>query len=405
MKATRAVGEPDRVPWSRLECMYGPATEAPDRLRELASPDPALRERAWYWTETFLWHQGSVYPATVHAVPFLLGLLDDGGTPDRGRLLGLLTRLAESFAGAAGTGEHPGPGGPVAGPGGTAPGALRAALAAGVPAVLPLLAGPDPAVAGAAADLLAHLPERARASLPPLRALCLRELPLPERTTALIALGTLAAAAGAPDCDDGPGVGDRALLERVAGDPADPARWAAAVALARLTGPGVPAVAVGAMVAELAAANLDPDGYEAVWRTRCDDGDAVGLIARALAPLPERRRSCARSAVLRALAAAAGPDSGAGPDSAGEPERTGGDGASLAAGLVVDALGDTDTVVPAGLTPWQRAVLEALAESGRVWASGELGPWMTQEYGLPDGPAALGRLLTARTDGGDRGGG
>ncbi|MEO3978729.1 hypothetical protein [Streptomyces sp. CAU 1734] len=349
------MAEPERPEPERFG---DPAAEVPARLRALVSPDAEPRHRAWEWLETELCHHGSASPATAHAVPFLLELLRDGGTPDRRRILGCLSRLVEPYSG----------GGAVLPPGPDAPGCpVRRAVAAGAGgAVVPLLDSADPSAAGAAAELLAWLPEQAPAALPGLRRLLARELPLRERTTAMIALGALAGAAG-----DRSGRSD---LERLLDDRTDPGRWAAAVALSRVTAPGVPPAAITAMVDELSAAHLDPEAYEAVWRTRFHDGDAAGLLAAALGRLPRERRETARSAVAARLGAA-----GCAPE----------DAAAVAAGLVADALGDVDSVDPEGLTPWQWAVIGTLPGAGPVWASGELGPWLASAYGLPQTPDAL----------------
>ncbi|MFD8937218.1 hypothetical protein ACFV0R_18540 [Streptomyces sp. NPDC059578] len=353
--------ELDRVAWAELECMGGPATEVPVRLRALTSADAGHRRRAWEWLGTHLYHQGTVYPAAAHAVPFLLGLLAEGGTPDRERTLGYLTRLVESPSEDGATPPADGPPGDDS---------ARRAVAAGARAVLPHLDAADPSTAGAAAELLAWLPELASVSLPGLRRLCARRLPGRERSTALIALGALAGAAGTRS--------DPAMLEQLLGDRADPDRWAAAVALCRITVPDQPPAAVAAMVAELAAVNVDPQGYERVWRTRFHDNHVAGLLAATLRHLPQERGESTRDLVARRL---------------GETESTPDEVAAVASGLVVDALGDESTVAPGVLTPWQRAVLGALPGADPAWASGELGPWLTSAYGLPGTGEALAAWL------------
>lgn len=64
--------ELDAVPWGQLTHACGTATDVPKSLRALANGDryaiDALYEN--------LWHQGSIFEATAHAVPFLVQLLD-----------------------------------------------------------------------------------------------------------------------------------------------------------------------------------------------------------------------------------------------------------------------------------------------------------------------------------------
>ncbi|MEV8093259.1 hypothetical protein [Kitasatospora sp. NPDC085879] len=112
----------DRVAWSELHHAYGPAGDVPDLLRALTAADPEAVAEAEYELWSGLVHQGTVYEATVAAVPFLARLAAAGLR--RAELLGMLGAVAES------TDEH----GPAR------PGAARAAVVAQLPLVLPLLA-------------------------------------------------------------------------------------------------------------------------------------------------------------------------------------------------------------------------------------------------------------------------
>lgn len=77
----------DRVPWGQLEHAYGTAEDVPGLLRQLADPDPEVRQRVMHELYGNLFHQGTRYPATPYAVPFLIELCGDPGVPDRGELL------------------------------------------------------------------------------------------------------------------------------------------------------------------------------------------------------------------------------------------------------------------------------------------------------------------------------
>jgi hypothetical protein len=65
----------DNIDWSKVSHAYGPATDLPATLRALASGDKEQRERALWELHGNIWHQGTVYEATAHTVPFLLELV------------------------------------------------------------------------------------------------------------------------------------------------------------------------------------------------------------------------------------------------------------------------------------------------------------------------------------------
>jgi hypothetical protein len=96
-RATRSRGNDARTPaHSRLERLthaYGAAADVPGLLRALAADDRQARKDAYWELYGNIFHQGTRYPATAPAMPFLLELLADPGTPDRHELLLLLTHL------------------------------------------------------------------------------------------------------------------------------------------------------------------------------------------------------------------------------------------------------------------------------------------------------------------------
>jgi hypothetical protein len=87
----------DEIDWRRLGHAYGPADDVPAQLRALCSPDQAEREGAFGDLFANIFHQGSRYEASAYAVPFLLDLVADPATPDRGLVLHLLTCLAIGY--------------------------------------------------------------------------------------------------------------------------------------------------------------------------------------------------------------------------------------------------------------------------------------------------------------------
>lgn len=61
----------DEIPWAELSHAYGPAEDVPGLLRVIASGDPDAVKIAVQDLHGNIWHQGTVYEATAHAVPFL----------------------------------------------------------------------------------------------------------------------------------------------------------------------------------------------------------------------------------------------------------------------------------------------------------------------------------------------
>ena len=61
----------------------------------MASADKQTRRDAWHHLYGNLWHQGTIYEATTHAVPFFIELAQDPSVPDREWILGYLVNLAE----------------------------------------------------------------------------------------------------------------------------------------------------------------------------------------------------------------------------------------------------------------------------------------------------------------------
>jgi hypothetical protein len=91
------VDDLDRIPWKHLTHAYGSAEDVPGLLRALRKAPPDLQgEESPLW-QLFgnIWHQGTVYPATAYAVPFLIDMAADPDTPDRVGVLALLAEIAK----------------------------------------------------------------------------------------------------------------------------------------------------------------------------------------------------------------------------------------------------------------------------------------------------------------------
>jgi HEAT repeat protein/plasmid stability protein len=81
----------DDIDWSRLSHAYGPATDVPGWIRDLASAGDV--EGALYGLYASIVHQGTVYDASARVVPFLIELLQTDGVPTKPQILNLLACL------------------------------------------------------------------------------------------------------------------------------------------------------------------------------------------------------------------------------------------------------------------------------------------------------------------------
>jgi hypothetical protein len=160
----------DKIDWAALSHAYGPATDVPQWLRSLRSPDPEVHQWAReYWN---IVHQGTRYAATAPAVPFLVELALADDTRARHWLVELLTYAAIGYDAASlpdgivevtldqlarTTNTPTDPGGEYWEHAAWALAAYQAVQAA-VPSLLPLLDNDDVRLRRAVAHLLAWFP-------------------------------------------------------------------------------------------------------------------------------------------------------------------------------------------------------------------------------------------------------
>jgi len=85
------------IDWSAVEHAYGEASNTPRILELLASESPSEREQGFYDLYGCLCHQGSVYPATLAALPRLLALVVTPGYGGRLELLEALGDIARGY--------------------------------------------------------------------------------------------------------------------------------------------------------------------------------------------------------------------------------------------------------------------------------------------------------------------
>ncbi|MFK0019947.1 hypothetical protein [Streptomyces sp. NPDC090798] len=138
----RAPEELNEVDWAALEHAYGPAGDVPEMIRVLYAEESPQTERGENVGEELinnLNHQGSLYPATLEAVPFLAHLALHVSW-HREAVLEVLTGLAELDEWGVPAPESLG-------------GRVRAAVLAELPLLMGCLTDPDPFVRQAAIRL------------------------------------------------------------------------------------------------------------------------------------------------------------------------------------------------------------------------------------------------------------
>jgi hypothetical protein len=322
----------EEIDWAGLRHAYGPAGDVPGLLQALVSQSAAEHKGALHELYGNIFHQGSRYEATAHAVPFLVRLALDPRTSQRDEIVHLLVALAIGYDEAylpvgvdvagwragvermrsvdparqlreldawveAARGEadrrvramrrdiyDPGQ-------------ALRSALdeldaydavRTEVPRLRGLLSDGDPRVRAAAAYLVGWFPQEAPGSAVALRVLLAAEARPGVAASAVISAGLL---------------GDTDMIPRLRKGLSGPEpllRWADAIALARLGVAGADVIEV------LAAASMEPPQPGPGPVVSFLGGDLRAYAAKTLAMLDTLLPSSALDAVLDGLARTSG---------------------------------------------------------------------------------------------------
>jgi hypothetical protein len=366
----------DRVTWADYHHAYGPAVDVPELLRALAFGDEGAQGRAKHALYGNLWHQGTVYEASAHAVTFLIELLAPGSSADKAFVLHYLGDLA---AGSSYLDTHAGLAG---GDASDAAGELdespefRAELAR----ELAWVRETHEAVRRAAPMYLALARDHVDADV---RAAAFRLLARFREDGAELASYALAAAHGDADevarasallafdwlCGE-PGRIERECAACLAGDRSEFVRWVAAWVWAASAREKTPPAAVDVLATALA----DATRFEArLLRLGWFDADAVAVTARALGALGPLY---ARAYVPRLVGAL----------EAVTPYGS----LALADALLGLAFGGPCEGGPfASLTPPQQAAVAAIAQSDAAWVFGGNLCEVLRAYGLPDGRERL----------------
>src|SRR5262245_56195435 len=87
----------DRIDWTGLSHAYGPADDVPPLIGSLADGSEEVRKNAIYELFSNIVHQGSLYPASAPAVPFLIELVAEPSVPGREHILHLLQSISEGW--------------------------------------------------------------------------------------------------------------------------------------------------------------------------------------------------------------------------------------------------------------------------------------------------------------------
>ena len=185
----------DTIDWSSLTHAHGPAMDVPELLRSLLSEDADLWMQACAELHETIWHQGTVFPASAAAIPFLFELLTHPDVHDSGCPISP-SGCAVSLLCAIATGEG------VLQYGIRADGeqrlrtrlarqgrsleealeeerammeAIRRGVSAGLRHLLPYLGDPAPDLRAAVADALGNFPEHGSRLLPAIDAVLASE--------------------------------------------------------------------------------------------------------------------------------------------------------------------------------------------------------------------------------------
>jgi len=81
------------IDWETLADAYGPATEVPVWLEQVASSDAELSYQAIEALFGIIWHQGTIYSSSVAALPILAEYLRREQQPNRDAIAGLIASI------------------------------------------------------------------------------------------------------------------------------------------------------------------------------------------------------------------------------------------------------------------------------------------------------------------------
>ena len=95
-EARAIVGAIDAIRWTELWHAYGPAGDVDGQLIAAALGDEQTRKTAWWELFGNIHHQGTIYEATVPAVPIIARVASWRDYPDRVEAIAFLTAVAQA---------------------------------------------------------------------------------------------------------------------------------------------------------------------------------------------------------------------------------------------------------------------------------------------------------------------
>ena len=333
----------DDIDWGSVHDAFGPATKVPGTLRALASNDPDARSTALRSLFGSIFHQGTRYRSSRHAVPFLIDLATDVSRDDRVQIIGLVGSLAIGFPGdwlvggvdasrfLSGDAEF------EAGRNEFHIDELDVyrAVCDESEHLVDLCRDEDPAVRRAATFWLGFLPCCGEPGMAELATLAENDVDNEVRANAIVSIALVAQSLGtAPNLE----------LASLMSSSEEIVRFAAAIA--RIRHPGD---AMQSAVSQLVDAIVDPPVSTLPW----NEGDLGAFAALTLAEAPNGLPGEALDILCAELAVASGP----------RAERL---IAPLVRGLFRNGAGDVPHD-PSDLDSGQRRFIDALANSATVW--------------------------------------
>ncbi|MFG2750800.1 serine/threonine-protein kinase [Streptomyces xanthophaeus] len=235
----RPPAELDDVPWHTLTHAYGPAEDVPEQIRALYGDDEETADEAVHELYGNIHHQGTVYPASAPAVPFLAhAVLHAPGK--RETLLMLLAVLADHEPDDSGSPHWTG----------SSVAAICAEVTRVLPGLLPCLADAERTVRRAALRTVASVaellpPEACADVVERLEALYANDPGQAVRADAMVVLARFG----------------REVVEEATGSPLSEVRLAAAVLTAERAGPPYAPRLVDVFAADGAEPDPGDDGF------------------------------------------------------------------------------------------------------------------------------------------------
>lgn len=279
----------DNVNWQNLSHAYGRAEDVPGLIRSLASTDPRERRHAIGELYGSIWHQGTVYEASSHAVPFLIELVQNETVQDRDKILILLSDLAvgrsyqhvHRLIGQSAAGGERLDAREESDPEILWLRRTHTIVGQGIPTFFNCLYSFDPKIRTAAAHALGCFPDRRGAITPAIHAALKKESDAQVRISMALALGNLhSVTGGSPEPDV-----LRLLTGLMETDPDTLLRVSAAMALARIAREQTSSTVVNLLQQTLVNANFVRDAFDRLpW---CHAGiemevrDCLAMVRRA----------------------------------------------------------------------------------------------------------------------------